>query len=181
MISERLNALDTKEDIRFDLWDIGLKMNHDNYYLGVGIGQAKYLSAQYFTESTNFYLRFRYNDRQEVSGLQLHNMYLQFFTEYSIVGLLLYIIFLYGSAKFWWKRFRESPENTIPFVMLSIIAFTAVYDFFGTNLLNPSWWFLLMVISRYYWSPKMPVNGVSKSSFGENGKIKEEEYKPQMN
>lgn len=112
-----------------------IEMIKDNFLLGIGFGNFKYVYP-------------RYRDRGEwtLSGLntrveEAHNEYLQIFSEVGIIGFLafVWILFLIGRMSLW--MIQKGDLNRSFFIALALmmgIMATLIQSLFDFNLQNPA-------------------------------------------
>jgi Flp pilus assembly protein TadD/O-antigen ligase len=120
---------------RFYMYRSTINMIRDNFFLGVGFGNFRYVYP-------------RYRDRGEwsLSGLntrvdQAHSEFLQVFSEVGLIGLLAFLWILTGIGTMFWQvaKVREySPQFLKGLALTMGIGATLVQSFFDFNLQNPA-------------------------------------------
>lgn len=151
LVNRVMNKLDAEEeeDVRFFIWRGILNAMEETGYAGMGIGQFKANFSNFFKDETH-YLILRIVDRGYF--LSTHNDYLAILTDYGVIGLIFYLVFLSLSIR---KRFAliintgRSAEHefflTFCFILLSFIA---VFGMAAENFQNQMFWFLLMFATK---------------------------------
>ncbi|OGP88478.1 MAG: hypothetical protein A2156_03370 [Deltaproteobacteria bacterium RBG_16_48_10] len=132
-----------------------IKMIKDNFLVGVGFGNFKYVYP-------------RYRDREEwaLSGLntrveQAHSEYLQIFSEVGFIGLLAFLWIMARIGKMVWEILRTgniSPRFWKGLGLTMGIIATLIQSFFDFNLQNPAsgvtFWIALGFLEVIYRSEK---------------------------
>lgn len=148
IIVERMNTMEVTEDPRFILWEGALRASQDSYFLGIGIGQFKANFYTYFSEETNaiIYNQLRYN-----AYLSEHSDYFALLTGYGIIGLLLYLYYLFISfQKNVNAAFTSKAFYTKQFYQLNVLLLIslAIFGIASEDFHNPLFWFLLAVSTK---------------------------------
>lgn len=120
---------------RFHMYRNTINMIEDNFLLGVGFGNFKYVYP-------------RYRDRSEwaLSGLstrveQAHNEYLQILSEVGLIGFLAFLWILAGMGKMAFEivRLKDfSPRGMMGLALMMGMIATLVQSFFDFSLQNPA-------------------------------------------
>lgn len=88
ILAVRIMHKQLENDTRIGIWQSGLRAGLDSWGLGVGIGQYPAIHRRYYAE---------YADRDAeimVRDMSLHSEYLTMFTEYGVLGLVIYFLIL---------------------------------------------------------------------------------------
>lgn len=150
LINRVTNSLySDEEDVRFVIWRGTFQALEETGYLGMGIGQYKANFPAFFNNEPNKLILEVVNRGYHLST---HNDYLAILTDYGIVGLSLYLIFLFTSMR---KKLGqltapiETPEQgfilRLSFVILS---FMIIFGMAAENFQNQLFWFLLMFATK---------------------------------
>jgi O-antigen ligase/Tfp pilus assembly protein PilF len=140
---------------RFHMYRNTIDMIKDNFLVGVGFGNFKYVYP-------------RYRDRVEwaLSGLntrveQAHNEYLQIFSEVGLIGLLAFLWILAGIGRMVLEIVRMkafSPRGMMGLALTTGITGALVQSFFDFNLQNPAsgvaFWIMVGFLELLYRSEK---------------------------
>jgi Tfp pilus assembly protein PilF len=140
---------------RFHMYRNTIDMIKDNFLVGVGFGNFKYVYP-------------RYRDRVEwaLSGLntrveQAHNEYLQIFSEVGLIGLLAFLWILTGIGRMVLEIVRMKAFSSRGMVGLALatgITGALVQSFFDFNLQNPAsgvaFWIMVGFLELVYRSEK---------------------------
>lgn len=146
-VAGKLNA--EEEDVRFFIWRGVIRALEERGYAGMGIGQYKANFPDFFKYETHSFI-VRIVDRGYF--LSTHNDYLAILTDYGLVGLVCYLIFLLLSFRKRFKLLQVSAESgetrflfTFSFIVLSFII---VFGMAAENFQNQLFWFLLMFATK---------------------------------
>lgn len=150
LVNRVISKLDAEEeDVRFFIWRGIINAMEERGYAGMGIGQFKANFSHFFNEASHS-LIVRIVDRGYF--LSPHNDYLAILTDYGIVGLACYLIFLglSFSKQFSLRRMSVSSSQsrfllTFSFILLSFII---VFGMAAENFQNQLFWFLLMFATK---------------------------------
>ena len=140
---------------RYHMYRNTIDMIKDNFLVGVGFGNFKYVYP-------------RYRDRVEwaLSGLntrveQAHNEYLQIFSEVGLIGLLAFLWILAGIGRMVLEIVRMkafSPRGMMGLALTTGITGALVQSFFDFNLQNPAsgvaFWIMVGFLELAYRSEK---------------------------
>lgn len=143
VLVNRINSTDLEDEPRFPLWKGVMKASQESYFMGLGIGQFKARFPEYYRNEANYVIY-----RMVIFGYHLspHSDYFAILVSYGIIGLLLYLTFLYLS-------FRKNLSNiqaTISterkrffqfqlLILVSLLLFGLVAENFNSAI----FWFLL--------------------------------------
>ncbi len=140
---------------RFYMYRNTIRMIRDNFVMGVGFGNFKYVYP-------------RYRDRGEwaLSGLntrveQAHSEYLQIFSEVGIIGFLAFLWIIARIGRMIWetvRRFDSTPHSVKGIAMSMGIVATLIHSLFDFNLQNPAsgvtFWIVVGFLELVYRSKK---------------------------
>jgi len=152
------------EEFRLELAQAALMAAADSRFLGVGISQFK--EANNFAKFMKPFSPEMAKARMKMDeGLVTHSTFLQLLAEYGVIGLLIFLYFLYSvyhrSVKIWiWS----SPIHQIPLVILLVFI---IYSIVHVTLFNPIFWFFLGLVHNKYFHYQLlltKMNLASKSS-----------------
>lgn len=138
-----------EEDVRFFIWRGVIRALEEKGYAGMGIGQYKANFPDFFKYETHSFI-VRIVDRGYF--LSTHNDYLAILTDYGLIGLACYLIFLVLSLSKRFKLLQVSAGSgetrflfTFSFIVLSFII---VFGMAAENFQNQLFWFLLMFATK---------------------------------
>ncbi len=139
-----------EKDVRFLLWDGALKTAADNYFLGVGIGQFKAQFSRIFQTTYHKTILEVVNRRAYLSA---HSDYIGLITIYGIVGLLLYIFYLFRNTLNILRNIRFAPnyrEQRFYQYCLMVLACLAAFGLTAENFISPIYWLLLAICTSSF-------------------------------
>lgn len=153
ILLKRLNqSIETGgEDVRYVVWRGVFRVLEQEGYGGMGIGQFKANFPKYFSDESNKLILEMVTRGYHLST---HNDFLALLSDFGIIGLLLYLIFLFYSFRKIALQLYTSPRNRdvwflaqfnfIIFLSLIIFGLTA------ENFQHQLFWFLLMFSTKTY-------------------------------
>ncbi|MCX6639810.1 MAG: O-antigen ligase family protein [bacterium] len=127
-------------EIRKILWQASWQMINDGNHPIRGLGPGAfwvlgldYVPVEYYIEPDN--------KNETITGesawMQTHNIYLDIFLQYGVVGIVSFSIFVFSIIKNLWKRFKFTPNASESYLFLSlacgIIAFLT-HSFFDFSI-----------------------------------------------
>jgi len=133
---------------RTDLWKIALRMAHDHFILGAGLGNFRLLEFDYLPQTINLL-----NVQEELHvGLVAHNTYLEILAELGVVGLGLFVALLVAVAAVGLRSLSMLVRNGDPmaFVVRGLLAGTGgllVAYFFDSGQYEKQLWTLLALVA----------------------------------
>ncbi len=139
-----------EKDVRFLLWDGALKAASDNYFLGIGIGQFKAKFSRIFQTTYHPTILEVVNRRAYLSA---HSDYIGLITIYGIVGLLLYLFYLFRNTLNILRnmRFADSfSEQRFYQFCLMVLACLAAFGLTAENFISPIYWLLLALCTTNF-------------------------------
>lgn len=105
-------TLSWEENVRWEVWNVGIRMWQDYPIQGVGIGQFVEYSQDYYVG--------------RVYQLNLHNTYLNYLVETGLIGLGLFL-FIVGAALYYYVRtIRRGDESLGRLTAIWLIALSLV-------------------------------------------------------
>jgi O-antigen ligase/Tfp pilus assembly protein PilF len=151
---------------RLHMYRNTVNMVKDNFLVGVGFGNFKYVYP-------------RYRDREEwsLSGLntrveQAHNEYLQIFSEVGVIGFLAFLWILGAIGSMGWEVIRGralSPRGIMGLALMTGIIGALVQSFFDFNLQNPAsgvaFWVMVGFLELVYRSEVKPLGRPDPAPF----------------
>jgi len=105
-------------ELRYNLWEAGLRMWADHPLRGVGIGQ--------FGRNLRFYGEDLLNPYYLTVGLGTHNMYIKVLAETGIVGLAIFVGLLGMALRSLWQATRSPDPSTSSLAWAWLIVFVIV-------------------------------------------------------
>lgn len=143
-------ASSDEKDVRFVIWDGAIRKAEETWFTGIGIGQFKAQFARIFQTSYHETV-LQVVDRR--AFLSAHSDYIALLVIYGIVGLFLYLVYLFNLIMRLIRqiRFAESEEEQrfYQFGMMTVAAL-ATFGLTAENFLNPLYWILLAVCSSSF-------------------------------
>lgn len=146
-VVSKLNA--EEEDVRFFIWRGVMNALEETGYAGMGIGQYKANFPHFFKNETHSFI-VRVVDRGYF--LSTHNDYLAILTDYGLIGLMLYLVFLFLSFR---KRLyllkipvRTAETRFLFTFSFMLLSFIIVFGMAAENFQNQLFWFLLMFATK---------------------------------
>ncbi|MEL6635571.1 MAG: O-antigen ligase family protein [Bacteroidota bacterium] len=148
ILVNRLNDLEVSDDPRIAIWKGTLRASEETYYLGLGIGQFKARFPEFYQGETNQTV---YEVVDFGYHLSPHSDYFGILITYGIIGLLLYLFFLFVTTR---RKLRDIYQATVDSVrryhqfsftlLLPVILFGFVADSFNSAL----YWALLSISTK---------------------------------
>jgi len=148
ILVNRLDDNDLEEDPRIPVWRGSLRASADSYFLGMGIGQFKGRFSEYFQGENNIsvyeVVSFGYH-------LTPHSDYFAILTTYGIIGLVLYLLFLFYSSQKKWLHIKFSAttkERTIHQIAFTFLIALMLFGVTADNFNSALYWFLLSMATK---------------------------------
>ena len=153
VLLKRLNqSIETGgEDVRYVVWRGVFRVLEQEGYGGMGIGQFKANFTKYFSNESNKLIMEMVNRGYHLST---HNDFLALLSDYGIIGLMIYLIFLFFCfKKVSFQLFTKSRNSQQQFLaQFNFIVFMSILIFGLTaeNFQHQLFWFLLMFSTKTY-------------------------------
>jgi O-antigen ligase len=113
--------------LRFFLWDAAWKAFLTHPFLGIGIGQFR--AVQLIIPSFRFSPLF-----QDVIGRDTHNIVLSYLSETGLLGLCVFLYFMFSYLKVSWRTYRNSfskQDLSVSTSLLGVSFFIATSSFYA--------------------------------------------------
>lgn len=141
---------DEEKDVRFILWDGALRTASQTYFMGIGIGQFKARFPRIFQDSYHLTVLEVVNRRAFLSA---HSDYIGLITIYGILGLLLYLLYLFRYTLNIIRNIRFAgsfQEKHYYQFCLIILACLACFGLTAENFVSPIYWLMLSVCTSSF-------------------------------
>ncbi len=148
VLVNRVNEIDVTEDPRIAIWLGTIRASESTFYMGLGIGQFKARFTDFYQGETNSTI---YEVVDFGYHLTPHSDYFGILVTYGIIGLVLYLAFLFFTTQKKRKQIRFAASKSLrdyhqfTFTLLvTIILFGVVADSFN----SPLYWILLAISTK---------------------------------
>lgn len=146
----RLTMVD--EDIRVVLWEAGLHAIPGTRFMGMGIAQMhdpknlkKYLAM------VNPSLAAMLDKRDK--GLAMHNLYLDLAVEVGLIGLAMFLLFVWYVVKFQFNLLRTSKYRDVHQLTFVMLLGLLMLGMTAKGLLSSIFWYIVMINSMFFTDP----------------------------
>lgn len=139
------------EDVRYVIWKGVFRVLEQEGYGGMGIGQFKANFTKYFSDESNKLIMEMVNRGYHLST---HNDFLALLSDYGIIGMIFYLIFLFFCFKKVTLQLYITPRNTDEWFLaqFNFIVFMSliIFGLTAENFQHQLFWFLLMFSTKTY-------------------------------
>lgn len=148
-LANRIVELDASDDPRFAIWKGALRAAMQTNFMGLGIGQFTHRFPEFFQSENH---RVVYNNVRFGIGLSAHSDYFALLTEYGLIGVCLYILFIVVSlvkVSTLMSAHYGNQSLRIAYQFNLIILFSlATFGIASETFLSPLFWILLAISTK---------------------------------
>ncbi len=148
VLQNRLANRDASEDPRIPIWKGVLRASEQTYFRGLGIGQFKARFSEFYQDEHHDLVYRIVNYGYHLSA---HNDYLEILITYGIIGLLLFLLFLFYSLKKILLQIRAANTYALQNfhqIKLLLLVGILLFGLSSTNFVSGLYWILLSLSTK---------------------------------
>ncbi len=137
------------EDVRVPLAKAGLEAIWYSKFMGIGVAQMMdQKNFKKFMAPVDMRLVRAIEKRNK--GLGLHNMYLELTVETGLLGISLFLFYLYRVLAYQWRMLRTSVYREIHELLFVLFLAAILMALTGKGILGALFWFMYTLASIYF-------------------------------
>lgn len=143
VLQNRLTNRDAYNDPRIPIWEGVFRASEQTYFIGLGIGQFKARFSEFYQDEHHDLIYRIVNYGYHLSA---HSDYLEILITYGIIGLILFLLFLFFSLKKIMLQIQEANTYQLQLIHQIKLLFLVGIILFGlssTNFVSGLYWILL--------------------------------------
>lgn len=148
ILLRRIERKKLADDPRFPLWAGAIRATIESDFLGLGIGQFKARFPEFYQDE---HQKTIYEVVNWGYHLSTHSDYFGFLVNYGVVGLMLYLFYLFQSVKKVGIQYflaADPIEKNVYLIALLTLFSLILFGFAAENFISPLFWFLLAVSTK---------------------------------